>query len=426
MFQRMAPTMDHSIPVSASFNIAGFLNLSTGFNYTENWMSRKFMQRWDPAQNKVAQDTVRGFYRRYNYSTSASLNTIVYGRYRPLSENSRFEEFRHVITPSISLSYTPDFSNPRYGFFLPYQTNAQGDIAMYSPVGASAGAAASLSFSLRNTLEAKMRKTEADSVQRKIKIIDAFDFNGSYNFLADSLNFSPISFTFRSTLIKGFAINLNGSLDLYQVDQKARRINKFMIAKGKPFRLTNLSTSFGYNFTIGDHQPVNGAINSATGGMSQSIYDPLRPYDPLDPMNQGAKEEEDLHAADMHAYRNLLSSQYYDFSVPLSIGFNYSFNYQNNGIKKTVLQTVSFNASANLTPKWGVTFNSGYNFETKKLTNGSFTLSRDLHCAQMSFSWVPFGPMRSWNFHIGINSNILRDLKYDKSSSMYDNYFDQF
>lgn len=433
MFDRMNPTMTHTIPVSASFNVGGFLNLTTGFNYAENWSSSKQMRGWDAAAARPVTDTVRGFYRTYRYSANVGANTIVYGRYLPSSPRSRVEEFRHVITPSVSLSYTPDLTDPRHGFYMPYQTNAQGGWAMYSPYwNAPGGAAASLSFSLRNTLEAKLRRTEADSVQRKIKIIDAFDFNGSYNFLADSLNFSPISVTFRSTIVKGFAINLNGSLNLYQVDRNGRSINKFLLAEGKPFRLASLSTSFGYNFTLGDHQPVGGATNSATGGIANTLYDPSNPYDPLNPMNQGEQtEDETARTESLHAYRNLLSSQYYDFSVPLNMGFNYSFNYTNNGVRKTVLQTLGFNLSANLTPKWGVTFNSGYNFETGQLTTGTFTLSRDLHCAQMSFNWVPFGSYRSWNFHLGINSNILRDLKYDKSSSMYDNdvydnYFDQF
>ena len=121
--------------------------------------------------------------------------------------------------------------------------------------------------------------------------------------------------------------------------------------------------------------------------------------------------------------RALMTSRYYDFSIPWNFSFNYSVYYQNSGLRKNITQTLSFNGSVTLTPKWGVSFNSGYDFEEKKLTPTTFSINRDLHCWQMSFSWVPTGFMKSWSFNIHIKSNILRDLKYDKSNSHYDNIY---
>ena len=121
----------------------------------------------------------------------------------------------------------------------------------------------------------------------------------------------------------------------------------------------------------------------------------------------------------------MMSSSYYDFNIPWNIGFNYSFSYSKPGLTATVVQTLGFNGSVNLTPKWGVTFNAGYDFKDKKLTPGTFTLTRDLHCWQMHFNWVPIGFRKSWSFTINVKSAMLKDLKYDKNSSFYDNLYDR-
>ena len=121
-----------------------------------------------------------------------------------------------------------------------------------------------------------------------------------------------------------------------------------------------------------------------------------------------------------------MASRYYDFSIPWNLGLNYSFSYTNTGNRKSVVQTLGFNGSLNLTPKWGVTFNGGYDFVANKLTPGTVTLTRDLHCWQMSFMWVPIGFRKSWSFTIGVKAATLRDLKYDRRNSFYDNLYDQY
>lgn len=115
-----------------------------------------------------------------------------------------------------------------------------------------------------------------------------------------------------------------------------------------------------------------------------------------------------------------MAATYYDFNIPWNFGFNYSVSYTNNGIKKNITQTLGFNGSVNLTPKWGLTFNGGFDFENKKFTPGTFNLTRDLHCWQMTFAWTPIGTARGWSFHIGVKSSMLADLKYDKSRYRFD------
>ncbi len=364
-------------------------------------------------------DTIRGFYRPYNYSFSGSMNTRIYGMFQ-FGRDSRVQAIRHVMTPTVSFTYTPDFGQTKYGNYKMVQADSTGRITYYSPYERGVygypgrNRSASMSFSLANTLEMKVRSRNDSTGVRKISIIDNLSFSGSYNFLADSLNLSLISVNLRSTLIKGFAINLTGTFDTYQVDERGRRINKFLIRKGKLARLASFSTSFGYSFQLGKSAPTATDVN---------IYDPMDPFNNLYPV-----EDEDGNPIQQHydpnVYRNLLSSQYYDFSVPFRFSFSSSLSYTNNGIKKTIRQTLSFNTGLNLTPKWAISYNGGYDFDAKQLTTGQFVLTRDLHCWQMNFNWIPTGFLRSWSFHISVKSNLLRDLKYDKSRSNYDYYYD--
>ena len=122
--------------------------------------------------------------------------------------------------------------------------------------------------------------------------------------------------------------------------------------------------------------------------------------------------------------RQMMSSMYSDFNIPWNFGFNYTFRYTNNGIRGSIVQTLGFNGSVTLTQKWGLQFSGGYDFEAKRITPGTFTLTRDLHCWEMVFDWVPIGFRKSWSFTIRVKASMLKDLKYDRNSSFYDNFYD--
>ncbi|MDR2936819.1 MAG: LPS-assembly protein LptD [Rikenellaceae bacterium] len=404
-------SVTHAIPVSTSFNILNIINFSPSFNYNENWYFDKVDKAWDPATNRVAIDTLRGFYRVFSYNYGASASTKLYGMYDFVKPNSAVRAVRHVITPTVGVSVSPSFGGDSYGYWKTVQTDSTGTIQHYSPYEGKTvpgrGSSASLSYGLGNTFEMKVRSDKDSTGVRKVSILDNLSFSGSYDLLADSLNFSPVSVNIRSSIIKDFAINLSMVYSLYQVDPKTgQKINKFLIEEGKLARLESVGTSFGYNFKIGGKaagQP--GAINTGPNlGYDPWAYDPANP----DPPAPGER-------------RAAMSGLYYDFSVPLNFGFNYSVNYTNNGVRSNVSQTVNFNFSTNLTPKWGITMSQlGYDFASKRLTPGQFVLTRDLHCWQMNFTWIPFGTMKSWSFNISVKSGALRDLKYDKSRNYRD------
>lgn len=405
----------HTIPVSTTMNLFGYINISPSFNYTERWYFRKIDKEWDPTNNRlINSDTTRGFYRVYNYSLSASATTTLYGMYRFKSKKSPVQAIRHTLTPSVSLSWAPNFSDPKYGFYKAVQSDESGKVSWYSPFAnemygvPGTGRTGAVSFSLAQTLEMKVLSKADTSGMKKLKVIDNLSFSGSYNMLADSMKLSTISLNLRSTIIPKFGIQLSAVLDPYEVDPvKGIRYDKLMWGRGLPGRIASTGWSCGYtwNSTKSGKQAVNDINSQYPEYQNPFNFDPNSPIDPV-------------------LRRQMMTSTYYDFDIPWNFGFSYSIQYANTGFKKTITNTFSFNGSITLTPKMGITFNGGYDFNNKTLTPGTFTLSRDLHCWQMNFSCVPFGYRKSWSFNISVKSSLLQDLKYEKNSSFYDNLYE--
>ena len=416
--ENMKNGIEHSIPVSASFNVFNYINLSPSFNYNEKWFFKKVEYEWNPMTNKV--DTMAneyGFYRLYNYSMSVSASTTVYGMYdfTKKKRDRKIQAIRHVLTPSIGFSYTPDFGDFKYGYYKSLQRDSLGTTQTYSPYAQNAysvpssGRNMSMNFSLSQNLEMKVLSKRDTSGVKKIKLIDELRISGSYNFLADSMRLSTIPISFRTTLFGNFGINLSATLDPYRVTPDGKRINKLFF----PGRIVSTGWSFGYTFKSRDDRSQT-AINDITSIPPEYMNPFYDPYGTMDPVLR----------------RQYMAQTYYDFSLPWNFGFNYTVNYSittgnypPKGYKKNVTQTVGFNGSLNLTPKMGITFQGGYDIKANRLTTSSVSITRDLHCWQMSFSWIPFGTYRSWSFNIGVKAASLSDLKYDKSQSMYENMY---
>lgn len=414
ILDKMSSGARHSIPVSTSFSLFNYLNFTPSATYNEQWAFRKVDREWSAEENRVKMDTTYGFYRQYNFGVSGSFNTKIYGDYQFTGKDPIVKAIRHMLTPSVSFSYAPDFRDPRFGFAKSYQSDSTGTVSSYYPTQGAiffatpSGPSASIGFSLAQTLEMKVRSKSDTTGVKKVKLIDNFSLSGNYNFLAESFKLSTIGWSIRSTIFKGFGLNVSGSIDPYQIDSEGRRIDRLMWKDGKIGRITSAQTSFGYSFNSGTGtQP---AVNDTHSGTPEENF----------PVNNGFFDNKG-YELDPATRRALLTSRYYDFSIPWNLSFDYYIQYQNTGLRKNITQTLGFNGSVTLTPKWGVSFSSGYDFEDKKLTPTTFSINRDLHCWQMSFSWVPSGFRKSWSFNIHIKSSVLRDVKYDRSSSYYDN-----
>ncbi|MEG0499523.1 MAG: putative LPS assembly protein LptD [Rikenellaceae bacterium] len=410
MFDNMKYGFNHQIPINTSFTVLKYLNITPGVNYQERWYFNKINKEWDPNKKQVViSDTTGGFYRVYNYSASLSLQTILYGMYQ-FKGDGAIKAIRHMMTPSISFSYAPNFGAPKFGYYKEVQSSEAGAITTYSPFEQGIygvpgnGQSASLSFSLSNTLEMKVRSKRDTSGVAKIKLLESLNFGSGYNFLADSMNLSPISITARTTLFKSLGINASATLDPYKYTTEGIRTKQYALG-----RITNASLSFGYSF-----RSVFGHEGEGSGTGSETLPRNLTPEE-----NRQVLENN----VDPNAAVSLLTPEYYNFSIPWNLSLNYNLSYSHSGNKKTTTQTVSYNGSITITKNWGLTFSGGLNLNTLELTPGTISIDRDLHCWQMGFTWVPIGFRKSWNFNIKVKSAVLQDLKFKKSSGYLDNYY---
>ncbi len=406
----------HSIPLSTSFKLLKHLTISPSLSYNERWYTQEIRKAYNQQTQKVeTTDTISGFSRDYDYSFSVGASTKLYGNYLPLNPKSKIVGIRHVMTPSVSFSMRPDFSNPRYGMYetVEYYDENGFPVSLRYPVHentiygtAGAGRSGSIGFSLSNTLEMKKlndRDTTSNDKYKKIKILDQLNLSTSYNLAADSLNLSNINLTAR-TKVAGIDVNMGAIFDPY-VYQDGHLINQFEVTKsGKLARMTSANLSFGYAFKSKDKKEGNTANTQ-----------------------EGAEAEANSDQALIENLRNTYNEipEYADFSVPWDIRFDYSFRYNKPDPSKTasIMQTVDFSGNVNLTKNWKVGFNSGLDIQKMKVSFTQINIFRDLHCFQMSLNLVPFGYRQSYSFTIRATASMLQDLKLTKQQSFYDNQY---
>ena len=437
--------MRHSIPVSATFSLLDYINISPSFNYNERWYTSKELQEWDPvAQRHVVSDTIYGFNRVYDFNTSVSINTKLYGMYVPWKMfGDKVQAIRHVLTPSISIGYRPDFGAPQFNFYETYSyRNEYGeDIEhTYSPYsnmmfGApSRGKQGNIGFDFKNNLEMKIRSESDTTGMKKISLIDDLGINFSYNMMADSMKWSMINTNMRLKLSKSYTLSLNATWDpyLYEVNEAGRpiHVDKLRVFNGKGFgRLYSTGTSFAYSINQDTFSKLFGSKDD------KDNKDDATNGDMVDDGTIGGEPEyEDPNNEPKGMFNQDDSSQEYDqygymrTSVNWNLSFNYSLRYGYGDFDPSKLEykgrlTHSLGISGSLQPtkNWNFTFNTDYNFDLNKFTYVNCTLTRDLHCWSMSASFIPIGPYKSYNFMIRAKSSLLQDLKYEQRSSQYEN-----
>lgn|GEM_PF-15740 len=434
---KMRTGIEHRIPVNLTMSVLNYINLTGSANYSERWLFRRQNLHWDQETKSVVADTTTGFYRVYDYNASASLTTKIFGMYEFRNPNFFIQRMRHVVTPSVSLSIKPDFGNPRFGFWHTYQSREDGTTVTYSPyTGLNSfgppgrGESATMSLSLQQNLEAKVRTNKDTTGIRKIAIIENLMLSSSINLLRDSMKMDPIRFTLVVPIVKNLKLNLNGTLNQYQLDPETKRpINRLTFADGRLPRLTSANTGFSWNWapTFGSTSTIEQFEREGGGGMNFGAGAGRgRMMPPPPPVQYGMDSEYD--AEEM---RRLLAAAYYDFSIPFNFGVSYTMSYANDRGQRDLRHSANFNASLTLTPykaegqsRWAISVSTfGWNFNERRLTPGNLSVVRDLHCFTMSLNWIPIGP-RSWSFNIRIKSDILRDIKYDRNRSYFDSLRD--
>lgn len=426
--------MRHSIPISATFNIFKFFNLTPSINITDRMYTQKVRRQWDPNAAVEVCDTTYSLYNVYDFNASLSLDTKVYGFYKPLPFlGDKVKMIRHVFTPSISFSGAPDFGSSFFGYYGSYmRPNASGEMeehvynmfpnAIFGVPGR--GRQGSVSVQLANNLEMKV-KSDNDSIgEKKISLIENFTIGQSYNFAADSLNWSNINTSLLLRLTKGFNLNLAAVWDVYTYALNPQgnpvRVNKTRLSAGKGLgRLSSTGTSFSYTLNNDTFRRKDRDKNKE-GKNSKNGQDNNRngQRDDRDPNRQDEEE-------DNSGVLDLDEDGYMKWEVPWSLTFNYSigygygdFNYDKMEYNGKITQNLSLSGNIRPTKNWAFNFTASYNFDTHKLAYMNCNVSRDLHCFAMRASFVPVGPYKSFNFSIAVKSAMLSDLKYDKRSSM--------
>ena len=414
IFNKMQYGVQHAVPISFSQKVLKFFNWTNSVSYNERWHWSTIRKSFDSINNTAVIDTLRGFRANRDFGYTSSLSTRIYGmfnfKYGPV------KALRHVINPSVSFNYRPDFGNAKLGWWQSYTDNT-GYVHRYSIFeqslygGPSDGRSGRVSISIGNNLEMKVAdKKDTVSGVKKIMLLESLSFSTSYDLARDSLQWADLSVSGRTTLFKNLVLNYSGSFSPYYIDSAGRKHDQFvwevqdkLLQKNNSTWSTQISYSLNNETFKSDGKSRFGDKPSGEQIVSPVMQSPYN-YNPA-----------------------LLMGTYADFSMPWNVSLNYTLSYVSTYVaaqynfKKDVIQTLSLSGNVDITPNWKVAFSTGYDFVNKGISYTSLDIYRDLHCWEMRFNWVPFGYYKSWNFQINIKASSLKDVKYTKQQSYQDN-----
>ncbi|PTX43051.1 hypothetical protein C8P64_1577 [Christiangramia gaetbulicola] len=420
MFKDARLGAQHSIPLSTNFKIFKFLSVSTGTSYEETWVSKTFERSYDPIIDDVVVDTISGFdsYRTYNFN--ASIGTTVYGL-KNFGKDKKIQAIRHVMRPSVSYNLNPAFDrfydtyerdDPNTEDIVELVDYSRFDGTLYGAPGKNFSS--SIGFNLSNTFEAKVRDKDSTAIEpKRITLLNNLSISTSYNLAGDSLRLSPIIIRGSIPIVKNkLDINFGGNLDIYALNNNNRRIDKLNIENGGSlFRLTNGTVNFGYAFSSKD---FDGKDEDDTDDLDNETY--RNGGRPDDLFGKGMGPDGELFDDDPFEGKETENENgWYNYKVPWDVRLAYSMNYSNNARQSDIsAHSIMFNGNVELAPKWQVGVSSGYDLVNNGVTPTQLRFQRDLNSWMMSFSWVPFGDRKSWNFLIRIKANVLSDIKYEQ------------
>ena len=387
--------MTHNIPISSSIKVLKYFTLTPSFNLTERWYLNRIEKTWNSNDSTLTTDTISKFTRAHDYNLSTGLNTKIYGLVE--FKKSKIAGIRHVMSPNISFTFNPDFSDEKYDYYKTVQINENGETQNYSimengiygsPSNRESG---TINFSLGNILDMKIRNNK-DTVEtfKKIKLIESLGISSSYNIFSDSLNFSNIRLNARTRLLNILDITFSSDYDPYVTNtDRTNRINQFELSTNKRLaRLKSFTTSIGLS------------INDKSFSADKDE-------------NKDEKKEEDENR-DFYA-------------IPWDLSANYSLTYDkghNIAAFADTTQSLTFSGNLKITKNWKIGFRSGYDFDEKELTYSSVDIYRDLHCWEMLFHWIPLGYHQSYTLTIRVKAAALRDLKYEKKKDWFTPEYD--
>ena len=433
----------HQIPVSASFTLFKYININPSFNFSDRMYTNKVTRSWDEQKQTEVCDTTYGFHNVYNWNMSVGMSTKLYGFWVPNRKifGDKIQAIRHVITPTVSFSYAPDFGASRYGYWETYQkTDADGNVSLvsYSPYQNSLygvpgkGKTGSLSFTLGNNLEMKVKSDKDSTGFKKISLIDAFDINMSYNMAAKVRPWSDMNINLRLKWWKNYTFNMNAVFATYAYDLDEQgnpyvgthtewsrgRFGRFQgMSQNLSFTLTPEKLAKLFGGKSDDDEKDSKRKDQDEDGLDTDIESNVD--DTLEKGKTAAKKKSGKAKTE--------SDGYMAFKMPWSLTFGYGvtmredtrkekFNKQSMRYPYKFTQTLNMSGNVRLSDGWNISFSSGYDFDNHKMSMTTASLQRDLHCFNMSCS-VVLSPYTSYNFTFRCNASTLTDaLKYDKRS----------
>ncbi len=442
-FNKFTGGVDHNVPISLPFTVANYLNFTSSINYSERWdfktVHKRFIRNSSGFEERI--DTLNGFKRGGRYNISSGVSTKAYG-VKQFKGDGALRAIRHIITPTVSLSYSPDFSDERYGYYenamyytddlrpgmsvptgeFVYENGAIKKYSVFSSGWGSQGKNGSINFAVDNNVELKVRnrKDTTGTGERKLAILQGLSFSSSYNFFKNFQKLSPITFSGRSQFTEKLGITFGGTFSPYLVENvplttgiganqittySYQEVDKYVWKDGKLPRLTNFSLSFDYSLNPEAFKKRNENIDK----INQNNPPATRTQEQIDQLNAISKDP----------------NAFVDFNIPWNFTFSYSFNYNNmlgRPESRNVNNTLNFNGDFNLTSKWKIQYTSGYDFKAKNLSQTSFSIYRDLHCWDFSANWIPFGTYQSYSIDIKVKASVLQDLKLSKRKGYYTTY----
>ena len=439
--------MRHQVPISASFSVLNYINVTPSFTFTDRMYTHKVMQGWDTERQDVQRDTVYGFYNVYNYNMSISANTKLYGMYRPMPwfGGKKIAAIRHVFTPTVSFSYAPDFSQSRFGFYDSYvKTDANGNVStvryspfsgmMYGTVGQ--GMTGSVTMDVANNIEMKVRTDKDSTGYRKISLIDELGGSLSYNMAAKRRPWSDLNLRARIKLTKKYTYSMNAvfATYAYEKDENGRVYvgDHTEWSRGRFGRFQGTAQNITYSISNETFRKLFGKKHSTTTS-DDELDEELDEEEETDPTMQNVDPDrkKGKTGANQESNGDVDEDGYLKFSLPWSINIGYGvtirentqgrFNDKRMRYPYKLSHTLNFSGNIRISEGWNINFSSGYDFNMHKLSMTTASLSRDLHCFQMSCSMV-ISPYTSYNFTFACKAGTLADaLKWKKQSSYSSN-----
>lgn len=439
--------MRHQVPISASFSVLNYINVTPSFTFTDRMYTHKVMQGWDTERQDVQRDTVYGFYNVYNYNMSISANTKLYGMYRPMPwfGGKKIAAIRHVFTPTVSFSYAPDFSQSRFGFYDSYvKTDANGNVStvryspfsgmMYGTVGQ--GMTGSVTMDVANNIEMKVRTDKDSTGYRKISLIDELGGSLSYNMAAKRRPWSDLNLRARIKLTKKYTYSMNAvfATYAYEKDENGRVYvgDHTEWSRGRFGRFQGTAQNISYPITNETFRKLFGKKHRTTTS-DDELDEELDEDEETDPTMQNVDPDrkKGKTGANQESNGDVDEDGYLKFSLPWSINIGYGVTIRENAQGRfndkrmrypyKLSHTLNFSGNIRISEGWNINFSSGYDFNMHKLSMTTASLSRDLHCFQMSCSMV-ISPYTSYNFTFACKAGTLADaLKWKKQSSYSSN-----